>query len=73
MAYRLMGRLHALMLLARNDRGQGTVEYVGLLLLVGALIASIVAGISSHHWDLAKVIVDKLKSAIDKVAGASGR
>src|SRR5207302_8083454 len=32
MAYRLMGRLHALMLPARNDRGQGTVEYVGLLL-----------------------------------------
>ena len=72
MAYRLMGLLHARLAGVRADAGQGTVEYVGLLLLVGALIASIVAGISSHHWDLAQVIVDKLKAAIDKVAGASG-
>src|SRR3954470_2768114 len=43
MAYRLMGRLHAWALTARRDDGQGTVEYVGLLLLVGALVAAIIA------------------------------
>src|SRR3954469_4093889 len=72
MLYRLMGRLHAAALTAPRDAGQGTVEYVGLLLLVGALIASIVAGIKSGHWNLAKSVVAKLKAAIDTVAGAQG-
>ena len=73
MGYRLMGRAHALATTLRTDtRGQGTVEYVGLLLLIGALIAAVIAGIKGHHWDLAEVIVGKLKAAIDKVAGAQG-
>jgi hypothetical protein len=72
MLYRLMGRLHAAALIAPRDAGQGTVEYVGLLLLMGALIAAVIAGIKGHHWDLAEVIVGKLKAAIDKVAGAQG-
>src|SRR5256885_7995596 len=56
--------------LLRSDAGQGTVEYVGLLLLVGALIASIVVGITKGHWNLAQLVVDKLKAAINQVAGA---
>jgi hypothetical protein len=70
MAYRLMGWLHARAITLRSDAGQGTVEYVGLLLLVGALIASIVVGITKGHWNLAQLVVDKLKAAINQVAGA---
>src|SRR3954465_14945839 len=44
MAYRLMGRLHAVALGAgRRDAGQGTVEYVGLLLLIAVIIGAVVA------------------------------
>ena len=66
MAYRMMGRLHALALDAgRGEAGQGTVEYVGLILLVGSLIAAMVAATRTHDWNLAKTIVGKLKNAID--------
>jgi len=69
MAYRFMGRLHALALAAgRGEAGQGTVEYVGLILLVGSLIAAMVAATKTHDWNLAKTIVGKLKSAIDVAA-----
>ena len=73
MAYRLMGRLHAWALALRGDTGQGTVEYVGLLLLIGALLAAVIAAMHSHNWGLADLIVSKLKAAIDKVANASGK
>ena len=69
MAYRIMGRLHALALNAgRGEAGQGTVEYVGLILLVGSLIAAMVAATKTHDWNLAKTIVGKLKNAIDTAA-----
>jgi hypothetical protein len=69
MAYRMMGRLHALALSAgRGEAGQGTVEYVGLILLVGSLIAAMVAATRTHDWNLAKTIVGKLKNAIDTAA-----
>ncbi|HWK26310.1 MAG TPA: hypothetical protein VNS09_07105 [Solirubrobacter sp.] len=65
--YEWMGRAHAA--LAR-ERGQGTVEYVGLLLLVGVLIAGIVAASGKVGDDsIAKAIVTKLKSAISGVGG----
>ena len=70
MLYRLMGRLHAAALAAPRDAGQGTVEYVGLLLLVGALIAAIIAGLKTKNLYLAKAIVAKLQAAIDKVSTA---
>ena len=73
MAYRLMGRLHAWALALRGETGQGTVEYVGLLLLIGALLAAVIAAMHSHNWGLAEVIVGKLKAAIDKVSQASGK
>ena len=37
--YELMGRAHAALV---QERGQGTVEYVGLILLIGVLIAGVV-------------------------------
>jgi len=73
MAYRLMGRLYARALRLRGETGQGTVEYVGLLLLIGALLAAVIGAMHSHNWGLAEVIVGKLKAAIDKVSSASGK
>ena len=37
--YELMGRAHAWM---QQERGQGTVEYVGLILLLGVILAGVV-------------------------------
>ena len=46
MGYRIMGRAHAAALVARGRlggaAGQGTVEYVALILLVAGLFATVV-------------------------------
>ncbi len=52
--------------------GQGTVEYVGLILLVSLLMVGMVAamkGFSGRQGtELAELIVDKIQSAVDKIA-----
>lgn len=80
MIYALMGyaqaaiewRLRAIRQLVRGERGQGTVEYVGLILLVSLLMVGMVAGMKGFDGkqgtELAGVIVDKIKEAVDKVA-----
>jgi hypothetical protein len=71
MGYELMGRVHAALLRAgRADRGQGTVEYVALILLVAVVLAGVVAATRKTALgggEIGKAIVDKLKSAIDSV------
>ena len=73
MGYRAMGAAHARALaLGMGERGQGTVEYVGLILLIAGVIAAVVT--VGGHWDgnhLAKTIVGKLEGAIDGVGGSS--
>ena len=65
--YEWMGRAHAAVL---RERGQGTVEYVGLVLLMGVLIAGVVAASGQVGDDsIAKAIVGKLKAAIASVGG----
>jgi hypothetical protein len=65
MPYELLGRLHAA---AVRERGQGTVEYVGLILLVAVLIAGVVkASGSFKDTGIAEAVVKKLKAAIDGV------
>ncbi len=80
MLYALMGYLHAaietrvrtIRSLAGSERGQGTVEYVGLILLVSLLMVGMVAAMKGFNGkqgtELADVIVDKIKEAVDKVA-----
>ena len=69
MIYELMGRAHAA--LAR-ERGQGTVEYVGLVLLMAVLIAGVVKASSSFSdTGIAEAVVKKLKGAIDGVGSAA--
>jgi hypothetical protein len=80
MLYRLIGYLHALAhrrasairALAEGQRGQGTVEYVGLILLVSLLMVGMVAAMKGFNGkqgtELADVIVDKIKEAVNKVS-----
>ena len=65
--YEWMGRAHAWIV---QERGQGTVEYVGLILLLGVILAGVVTA-SKGFSDkaIADTVVDKLKSAIDSVGG----
>jgi Flp pilus assembly pilin Flp len=65
--YEFMGRVHAAL---ANQRGQGTVEYVGLVLLIAVLVAGVVKASTGFSDDgIARAVVSKLKAAIDSVSG----
>jgi hypothetical protein len=55
----------------RSARGQGTVEYVALILLVALVMAGVVAAMKGFKTDegkeLADVILGKIKEAVRKV------
>jgi Flp pilus assembly pilin Flp len=70
--YELMGRAHAALTTLRDERGQGTVEYVGLILLIAVVLAGVVKAANGFSDDkgIATAIVDKLKQAIDDVGEA---
>jgi hypothetical protein len=82
MIYTMLGYLHAaatrraqaIRALAERDggeKGQGTVEYVGLILLVSLLMVGMVAAMKGFNGkqgtELADLIVNKIKEAVDKV------
>jgi Flp pilus assembly protein TadG len=71
MRYELWGRVHAALVTLRDERGQGTIEYVGLILLLAVLLGGIVAAAhgSSDKQGIATAIVKKLKDTIDTVGG----
>jgi hypothetical protein len=64
---RLLGAVDAL----RQDRGQGTVEYVALILLVALIMAGVVAAMKGFKTDegkqLGDIILAKLKQAVRRV------
>jgi hypothetical protein len=66
--YRLMGSMHMRLVDAWNgERGQGTVEYVALILLVAALLAGVVAATKGTRFGtggIAEAIVGQIKSAL---------
>jgi hypothetical protein len=64
--YELMRAANArLARMLAGERGQGTVEYVGLVLLVAVLIAGVVkASGGFSDTGIADAVVDKLKGAI---------
>ena len=80
MVYEVMGYTHAagvhraaqMSRALSGQGGQGTVEYVGLILLVSLLMVGMVAamkGFSGRQGtELAELIVDKIQSAVDKIA-----
>jgi hypothetical protein len=63
-----LGRLAPL----RSERGQGTVEYVGLILLVALLMVGMVAAMKGFQGkqglELAETIVDKIRAAVNQVS-----
>jgi hypothetical protein len=73
--YRLMGFAHAsgsnALAALRRQRGQGTVEYVALILLVALVMAGVVAAMKGFRSDQGKelgdVILSKIKDAVRKV------
>ena len=75
MGYRIMGRGHATLVLLRErlraQAGQGTVEYVALILLVALVMAGVVAALKGYKTDQGKdlgdAILGKIKDAVGKV------
>ena len=69
--YRLMGRVHAALMGPRSQSGQGTVEYVALILLVALVMAGVVAAMKGYKTDggkdLGDAIIGKIKDAVTKV------
>ena len=55
----------------RSEAAQGTVEYVGLILLVALLMVGMVAAMKGFQGaqglELAETIVDKIRGAVNKV------
>ncbi len=79
MIYALFGWVHAaaerraraIVAGLQGERGQGTVEYVGLILLVSLLMVGMVAAMRGFNGkqgtELADVIVTKIKSAVNAI------
>lgn len=73
--YRVFGYAHATAHRAlcrlRDGAGQGTVEYVALILLVALVMAGVVAAMKGFKTgegkELGDVIIRKIKSAVRKV------
>lgn len=73
--YRLFGLAHATLIAGsarlRRQCGQGTVEYVALILLVALIMAGVVAAMKGFKTDegqeLGDVILTKIKDAVRKV------
>ena len=76
MATRTLVRLHVAALCAltalRRERGQGTVEYVALILLLALVFAAVVKSGVGKDFEIGKTIVTKLKESIDGVGDAPG-
>ncbi len=75
MSHPFLVRLHTLAVasvlsLRRDERGQGTVEYVALILLLALVFAAVVKTGMGKDFDIGRTIVTKLKEAIDGVGDA---
>ena len=69
MPYRTMGWIHAnVARLLNEERGQGTVEYVGLILMLAALLTGVVAAAGKvNGGNIPTEIAGKLKETIEKL------
>ena len=65
-------RLGGIRALLEAERAQGTVEYVGLILLVSLLMVGMVAALKGFNgkqgMELAEVIVEKIEQAVKQVS-----
>ena len=51
---------------AKGDAGQGTLEYIGAILIAAVIVGLVYAAVSQYQ------VGDKVKSAIDKVFSSAG-
>ena len=69
--YRAYGYLHSRVLQLRDETGQGTVEYVALILLVALVMAGVIAAMKGFKTDqgkdLGEAILGKIRAAVDKI------
>jgi hypothetical protein len=77
MGYRIMGRAHAAGLWVRGrlegEAGQGTVEYVALILLVAGLFATVVLAAGGVKGKgIADAVTEKIRTTIEGVAAKKG-
>ena len=78
MTHRLSARLHTWLVLSiaavaarlrvAPQRGQGTVEYVALILLVAGVLAVAVGAASQTNFKFGDTVTKELKDAINKVS-----
>jgi hypothetical protein len=68
---RFARRARGILAALEAQRGQGTVEYVGLILLVSLLMVGMVAAMKGFNGkqgtELADVIVNKIKQAVNAI------
>jgi hypothetical protein len=72
-----MGRAHAslarMRAKLRESAGQGTVEYVALMLLVAGILSAVVfAGKGLDGSKIAQLVSDKIKDAVDGITNQKG-
>ena len=69
-----LARAHARMVaglgrIRRDERGQGTVEYVGLAMAVGVLLLAVSSFLGGQDHGLGSIITGAIKSAVQRAAG----
>jgi hypothetical protein len=71
MLHQLMGLAHARLAWAlRDEEGQGTVEYVGIMLLLATLMGAVVAAVAKGQGNgIDDIVIDKLKKALGAIGG----
>ena len=67
MFHLILGRAHAELYRLQREAGQGTVEYVALILLVGAILTAVVAAGHGQNFKIAETIGHKLSEVINTV------
>ena len=77
MGYRILGRVHASLHRSRrrlaDSAGQGTVEYVALILLVAGVLAGVIAAAGGlKGGGIAQAVVGKMKTAVEQVGKGGG-
>ena len=69
--FHFLRRARGVIAALEGDRGQGTVEYVGLILLVSLLMVGMVAAMKGFNGkqgtELADLIVNKIKQAVNAI------
>ena len=69
--FRRAERIRRLLERGSGERGQGTVEYVGLILLVSMLMVGMVAAMKGFNGtsgtEIAEVIIGKIKQAVNAI------